>query len=69
MESEADLKLYQHFFEELWRQKEHILSPQEERILAMSADLSAASGNIFGMLNNADIKFPIIKDKKGWKWN
>jgi len=47
------------------RQKDHILSAPEEKLLAMSADLSAASNNIFTMFNNADIKFPIIKDEQG----
>ncbi|WP_054696874.1 oligoendopeptidase F [Syntrophomonas palmitatica] len=65
MENQADLKVYQHFFAQLWRQQDHILSPEEERLLAMSQDLSSASGNIFGMLNNADIKFPVIKDENG----
>lgn len=65
LDSNAELKTYQHMFDELWRQKEHILSLEEERLLAMSADLSHASGNIFTMLNNADIKFPVIKDEQG----
>ncbi|MDD3270070.1 MAG: oligoendopeptidase F, partial [Syntrophomonadaceae bacterium] len=65
VDENKDLQLYRHFFDELMRQKEHILSQQEERLLAMTADLSLASKNIFGMLNNADIKFPIIKDEEG----
>ncbi len=60
-----DLELYRKFFDELLRQKEHILSSAEEKILAMSADLSIAPKNIFSMFNNADIKFPIITDEKG----
>ncbi len=60
-----DLELYRKFFDELLRQKEHILSSAEEKILAMSADLSIAPKNIFTMFNNADIKFPVIKDEKG----
>ncbi|HHV16905.1 MAG TPA: oligoendopeptidase F family protein, partial [Gelria sp.] len=40
-----ELKQYRHFMEELWRQQEHILSPEEERLLAMSADLSTAAGS------------------------
>jgi len=65
MQSNQDLALYQHSIDEILRQKEHILSPEEERLMAMSADLSMASGNIFTMLNNADIKFPMIKDETG----
>ncbi|PKM78323.1 MAG: oligoendopeptidase F [Firmicutes bacterium HGW-Firmicutes-15] len=59
------LAVYRHSIEEIVRQKEHILSPEEERLLAMTADISMASGNIFTMLNNADIKFPLIKDESG----
>ncbi|NLO22479.1 MAG: oligoendopeptidase F [Syntrophomonadaceae bacterium] len=62
---ESDLKLYKKFFDELLRQKKHILTPAEEKILAMSADLSIAPRNIFTMFNNADIKFPVIKDENG----
>lgn len=62
---EEDLKLYHFYIEEILRQKEHILSAAEERLLAMSADISITPGNVFSMLNNADIKFPIIKNEKG----
>lgn len=65
MNENPALKVYEHYFDELWRQKEHILSFEEEKLLAMSADLAAASKNIFTMLNNADIKFPTIKDENG----
>ncbi|MGS0763732.1 oligoendopeptidase F [Syntrophomonas curvata] len=64
-QQEEKLKKYRHFMEELWRQKSHILSPEEERVLAMSADLATAAQNIFTMFNNADIKFPQIKDENG----
>ena len=63
--AEPELAVYAHYFDELFRQKEHILGEKEERLLAMSADLSSASNNIFTMLNNADIKFPYIRDENG----
>lgn len=63
--SDKELQVYRHFLEEILRQKAHILSASEERLLAMAADLSMAAGNIFTMLNNADLKFPHIKDEKG----
>ncbi len=65
LHTNKELAVYNHYFEEILRQKEHILSDKEERLLAMAADLSMASGNIFAMLNNADIKFPFIKDEAG----
>lgn len=65
MQQNKELAVYQHALEEILRQKEHILSAPEERLLAMAADISMASSNIFTMLNNADIKFPVIKDEEG----
>ncbi len=65
MDENKDLAVYRHSIDEILRQKDHILSPAEERLMAMSADLSLASGSIFTMLNNADIKFPVIKDENG----
>jgi oligoendopeptidase F len=60
-----DLQVYQYFFKELERQRQHILSAAEEKILAQSAEISDAAGTIFGMLDNADFKFPTIKDENG----
>lgn len=65
LQEKDELKIYAHYFFELNRQREHILSPAEEKILAETAELSMASKNIFSMINNADIKFPPIKDETG----
>lgn len=59
------LRMYQHFFEELQRQKNHILSPSEEKLLAESGEVADAAGDIFGMFDNADLKFPKIVDENG----
>ncbi|MFD1776320.1 oligoendopeptidase F [Paenibacillus rhizophilus] len=50
---------------EMKRQKAHVLSKAEEALLAQVGTLSQAPQNIFGMLNNADLKFPKIKDESG----
>lgn len=60
-----DLQLYRHLLDNILRQKEHYLSYKEERLLAMSGDVTQGPGNIFGMLNNADLTFPTIKDEEG----
>lgn len=65
MDENSELQVYRHFMDELLRQRAHILSPDEEKLLAMVADVSLASGSIFSMLNNADIKFPTIRDEEG----
>ncbi|MCI3923872.1 oligoendopeptidase F [Paenibacillus sp. TRM 82003] len=56
---------YKHTLEEMLRQKPHILSKEEEALLAQVGNISQAAGNIFGMINNADMKFPTIKNDKG----
>lgn len=60
-----ELALYLFVIEESLRQKEHILSDKEEQILAMSAEISDTPGDVFTMFNNADIKFPYIKNEEG----
>lgn len=60
-----ELKIYEHYIDELIRYKPHILSENEEKILAETGDIAESSSNIFRMLNNADIVFPAIKDENG----
>lgn len=60
-----ELKLYEKYIEEIIRIKPHILSAEQEQLLAQTGDLSQASENIYGMLNNADIKFPNVIDENG----
>ncbi|MCH5159162.1 MAG: oligoendopeptidase F [Clostridiales bacterium] len=56
---------YSFSLSEIKRQKAHILSEKEERLLAMSAEALSATDNISSMLMNADLKFkPIKKDGK-----
>ena len=57
--------LYKKYISELLRQKQHILSDREEELLALSAEISQASSDIFTMFNNADIRFAFIKDENG----
>lgn len=65
IDSNKELQLYRQSIDELLRQKKHILSEREEEILALADEVAEAPGNIFTMLNNADIKFPFIKDENG----
>ena len=62
---ESGLKIYQHFLADLARKKRHILSPEEERILALSGEIANSGEHIFTMLNNADLRFPKIRDEEG----
>lgn len=60
-----ELKLYKQFLENILRRKDHVLSPGEEALIAQTGEIRNASSNTFSMLNNADLKFPVIKDEKG----
>lgn len=65
LNSNKELSVYMFMVQENLRQKEHILSENEEQILALSSEISDTAGDIFTMYNNADIKFPYIRDEKG----
>ncbi len=61
----AKLSKYSHFFDNLFREAEHVLSECEEKLLAMSLGMSESAHNIFSALNNADLSFGEITDKDG----
>ncbi|MGF7045810.1 oligoendopeptidase F [Paenibacillus sp. DS2015] len=56
---------YKFTLQEMKREKAHVLTKTEEALLAQVGNLSQAPQTIFGMLNNADMKFPKIKDENG----
>ena len=58
---------YRRFLEEILRTKEHSLSEEKEELLARVSELGRAPSNIYGMFNNADIRFPAIEGKEGEK--
>ncbi len=59
------LKLYDFYIKDIIRTKAHILSPSEESILAMARIATRGPSNIFNMIDDADIKYPTIKDEHG----
>ncbi|KZE55521.1 oligopeptidase PepB [Brevibacillus parabrevis] len=56
---------YRILLDEITRFKPHTLSSEEEALLANMGELASAPSKIFGMLNNADMKFPMITDENG----
>ena len=67
IKKDAGLKNYSFVIEEIMRKKGHVLSKNEEKLLAKTSEISSAGGDVFTMFNNADIKFPILTDDKGNK--
>lgn len=65
LKENRDLSVYEHALEEITRQRPHVLSEAEEALLAEASEVMSSSSNTFGMLNNADLKFPSIKGEDG----
>ncbi|MFO7154945.1 MAG: oligoendopeptidase F, partial [Caldicoprobacter oshimai] len=65
IEKLEELKVYRQYLDNLLRYKSHVLSPEEERILAETQTMAQSISNIYTMLNNADLRFPSIKDEQG----
>ncbi|MBE4909390.1 oligoendopeptidase F [Bacillus luteolus] len=65
LQEKEELKVYEHALDEINRQRPHVLSAKEEALLAQVSEVTTSSSNTFGMLNNADLTFPTIKDENG----
>ncbi len=59
------LERYRRYLTDLRRRKDHILSPQEEKLLAAAGEMSDAPNTIYGMFADADITFPDAVDSQG----
>lgn len=62
---DSELVGYKKYIDEIMAKKDHLLSEKEEKLLAGASDIFATPENIFGILNNADLKFPTVTDEKG----
>ncbi|MDO4667442.1 MAG: oligoendopeptidase F [Streptococcus sp.] len=65
LEAQPELKQYEHFFDKLLQKKAHVLSQQEEELLAGASEIFGSAGETFGILDNADVVFPTIHDADG----
>ena len=65
IKEEPALSQYEFVIKDVLREKEHVLSQDQENILAQMSEVTDATNTIFTMLNNADIKFGTIIDEDG----
>lgn len=65
IQQDEGLAHYRIMLDEITRFKPHTLSAEEEALLANMSEVASAPSKIFGMLNNADLKFPMITDENG----
>ncbi|MCI8565122.1 MAG: oligoendopeptidase F [Lachnospiraceae bacterium] len=63
--SEPGLKVYDRFFTLLERRRAHTRSSEVEALLASADEMGDSPGNIYTMLNNADLKFAEIIGEDG----
>lgn len=64
---QPEMELYRLCVDRVRRKRAHILSEAEERIMALTGEMTGSPDNIFSMFNDADLKFPDATDKDGNK--
>ena len=65
MADEPGLEQYEHYFDDILRQKPHTRSPEVETLLAELGEVTGAPGEIYNMLSNADMTFPTVEGPDG----
>jgi oligoendopeptidase F len=64
-DEESGLAIYRHFIEDIIAGRAHVLSQEQEALLAGASEIFDAPSNTFAILNNADLEFPTIEDENG----
>ena len=60
MDANEALELYRFAIEDLYRQQEHVLDEQGERLMSLASRLASAPNDAYWALSTADAKFPTI---------
>lgn len=66
-EEEPKLEVYRHYVKQMVDNRAHILSAEQEALLAGAGEIFGASSGTFAVLNNADLEFPTITSENGEK--
>jgi oligoendopeptidase F len=61
----APLALYRQHLDNMVRMKAHTLSSDQEQLLAEASQVTRSPGDIFNMLETADLKYGTVVDEKG----
>ncbi|HGF7693007.1 TPA: oligoendopeptidase F [Enterococcus faecium] len=64
---EPKLEVYRHYIQQIVDNRAHVLSADQESLLAGAGEIFEASSDTFAVLNNADLVFPTIEGEKGEK--
>lgn len=60
-----NLAVYSHFIQTITDSRDHVLSGQEEALLAAAGDIFSAASQTFSVLDNSDLQFPEVTDENG----
>jgi len=64
-EAEPDLAAYDHYFDDVFRQKAHTRSAEVEEVLADLSEVTSAPSDIYSMLTNADMSYGVVEGPDG----
>ncbi|MCD5041848.1 oligoendopeptidase F [Enterococcus faecium] len=62
---EPKLEIYRHYIQQIVDNRAHVLSAEQESLLAGAGEIFDASSDTFAVLNNADLVFPTIEGENG----
>jgi len=65
LEQDPDLRVYDHWLDDLRRSRPHTLDPDREALLAAAGNVTRGAAAVFNALNNADLRFPVITGADG----
>ena len=65
LDSDGGLAIYRQYLDNIWRQREHVLSPELEEVLALAQEVTDAPETLFSMIDNADMKFGVVTGDEG----
>ena len=64
-EEKPELRLYEREVQKTLRSKAHTLSADEEKLLAAAGEMARVPAEVFSVMNNAYLKFPVVPDGEG----
>jgi oligoendopeptidase F len=65
MKQNSELQGYEHIIDNMYRQKDHMLPAEQEKLLAQLSPIAQVPRNTYVILNDAELPFPTIKDEEG----
>lgn len=65
MQDDPKLAIYRHYFDQLWRRKGHVRSPEVEQVMAMASDALDTPRGAHVLLGDADLKYGFVETEDG----